>query len=89
MIVHYHDGVSHHQLRCDSNHPFRLKAGSKLTAKMLKAGDKLMLSEGAHRFYGTVGPIERVDLSEPEPVYGIVLGKRYKTAVVEGFLCSL
>ena len=89
VIVSYHDGDTHKTLRCDPAHPFRLKAGARLTARCLRAGDRLLLSGGAHRFYGTVGPIERVELDEPETVYGISLEKPYKTALIEGFLCHV
>ena|SRR6185369_3106606 len=80
------DGTVPMRLRCADDQVFRVKGTKNITGRMLRAGQAVLVSEGAHVFRAEIGAIEMALLDAPEPTFGVELKHRPKNILVDGFL---
>ena len=75
-------------LRCTGNQLFRIKGAKNVKGSEVRAGQAILVSEGAHVFRAEVGAVETTLLSEPEDTFAFELRHGPKNILVDGFLCK-
>lgn len=80
------DGTVPMHIRCAEDQLFRVKGAKNLPGKMLRAGQAVLVSEGAHVFRAQIGAIEMALLDAPQPTFGVELKRLPRNILVEGFI---